>query len=154
MTCLSYLTSLSFEFLICKYKTFLDNCEHGKRAQNKCSVISSYYFSPLNKSFLFVYPRYKYTGGFPGPGTLGTFDSIDFLLFFFMKKLILWVGLWFSMSLSSEINVLNHKLPISLQRQLRFSVCPLSMVYSCLQGAFLSLQSGPRAQVGLRPEQL
>lgn len=56
-----------------------------ERARNKCSVISSYYFSPLNKSFLFVYPSYKYTGGFPGPGTLGTFDSIDFLLFFYEK---------------------------------------------------------------------
>ena len=58
------------------------------------------------------------------------------------------------MSLSSEINVLNHKPPILLQRHLRFSVCTLSRVYSCLQGAFLSLQTGPRAQVGLRAEQL
>lgn len=114
--------SLSFEFLICKPKTLLNDCKDGKRAQNKSLRVSrSYFLHWAMHSCLYVQVIHILRG-FPGPVALGTFDSIAPLSLSFNEKLIVWTSFWFSMLLNSGISVLKHKLPSRLQRQLRFSI--------------------------------
>jgi hypothetical protein len=71
-------------------------------------------------------------------------------LFCFYEKLILWADLWPSMSLSSEIHVLNHKLCVCSPRAAQVFSLQVACVCSCLKGASSFPSFWLRAQLRAR----
>lgn len=109
---LCWFTSLSLEFLICQYKTILSDDKNGKRTHNMCSRIVSLITSLHWTGHSCLYIQ-----------AINTLRStrhswniwLNRFFSFLYEKLILWADLWLPTSLSSEINVLDHRLLSHLQ---------------------------------------